>query len=160
MWRDIEGWPLYEVSNLGNVRRKAVSLKPGSIPSGHLTVALCKGKGKPTSLYVHRLVALAFMDNPESKRLVNHIDGNPKNNNLGNLEWATHSENNLHAYRSNGRIAPASMKIAAVNADGEVVMSFRSIVDAAKLLGVTPAAVGSAHRRGGTCKGYRWVLMC
>jgi hypothetical protein len=160
IWKDVPGWALYEVSNLGNVRRKPVVMKPGKIPSGHLTVALSHGKGNPRSMYVHRLVALAFLDNPDKKRLVNHIDGNPKNNNLDNLEWATHSENNLHAYRSNGRIAPASMKVAAVNSDGEIVMSFRSSADAAKLLGVTAASVSSAYRRGGTCKGYKWVRIC
>lgn len=148
---------MYEVNREGQVRRKAQVLKPGSIPTGHLTVALCKGKGKPKSMYVHRLVALAFMDNPENKPLVNHINGNPKDNRLENLEWATPSENIMHGYRSNGRRVSTELKVVAVDQDGEMVMSFRSIVDAARLMGVTPHAVWSAIDRRGTCKGYRWI---
>lgn len=156
-WRDIEGFDAYEVNAQGQVRRKPQILKPGSIPSGHLTVALCKGKGKPKSMYVHRLVALAFLENPESKRVVNHKNGNPKDNRIDNLEWATYSENNAHAYRSNGRRAPSELKVAAVNDDGEVVMSFRSGAEAAKVLCVTPHSIWSAIKRQGKCKGYRWI---
>lgn len=158
-WRDIEGFDMYEVNNQGQVRRKAQILKPGSIPSGHLTVALCKGKGngKPKSMYVHRLVALAFLENPNLKRVVNHKNGNPKDNQLNNLEWATHGENNTHAYRSNGRRAPGELKVAAVNDDGEITMSFRSGAEAARVLNVTPHAIWSAINRQGKCKGYRWI---
>lgn len=148
---------MYEVNAQGQVRRKAQILKPGSIPSGHLTVALCKGTGKPKSMYVHRLVALAFLENVDNKKLVNHKNGNPKDNRLDNLEWATHSENNKHAYESNGRRAPGELKVAAVNDDGEIIMSFRSGVDAAKLFNVTPHAIWSAISRQGKCKGYRWI---
>lgn len=156
-WKTIQDFDMYEVNREGQVRRKAQVLKPGSIPTGHLTVALCKGKGKPKSMYVHRLVALAFMDNPENKPLVNHINGNPKDNRLENLEWATPSENIMHGYRSNGRRVSTELKVVAVDQDGEMVMSFRSIVDAARLMGVTPHAVWSAIDRRGTCKGYRWI---
>lgn len=156
-WRDIEGFDMYEVNASGQVRKKAQLLKPGSIPSGHLTVALCRGKDKPKSMYVHRLVALAFLDNPESKRVVNHKNGDPKDNRLENLEWVTHGENNTHAYRSNGRRAPSELKVIAVNNDGEMVMSFRSGADAARLLNVTTAAIWSAVRRNGMCAGYRWI---
>lgn len=156
-WKTIEEFDMYEVNILGQVRRKAQMLKPGSIPSGHLTVALCKGKGKPKSMYVHRLVALAFMDNPEDKPLVNHINGDPKDNRLDNLEWATYSENNTHAYRNNGRRVSTELRVVAVDDDGALIMSFRSGADAAKLLNVTTAAIWSAIRRNGKCSGYRWI---
>lgn len=156
-WRDIPGFDMYEVNAEGQVRRKAQILKPGSIPSGHLTVALCRGKGKPKSMYVHRLVAQAFLNNPDNKPLVNHKNGNPKDNRVTNLEWATHSENVAHGYRCNGRRVKTELKVLAINDNGEAVMSFRSGADAAKMLGVSPHAVWSAVQRQGKCKGYFWI---
>jgi HNH endonuclease/NUMOD4 motif len=156
-WRDIDGFPMYEVSNLGRVRRKAQVLKPGKIPSGHLTVALCSGSGRPKSMYVHRLVASAFVTNNEGRKLVNHRNGNPSDNRLSNLEWVTHSENNTHGYQSNGRRTPHERKVLAIDANGVWVISFRSGADAAKVMGVTTHAIWSAVRRGGTCRGYRWI---
>lgn len=157
IWRDIPDFDMYEVSDEGQVRRKAQILKPGSIPTGHLTIALCRGKGKPKSMYVHRLVAQAFLDNPNNKPLVNHKNGDPKDNRLDNLEWSTYSENNTHAYRSNGRRAAIELKVVAVDDNGELVMSFRSIADAARVVGVTPHAIWSAIQRNGKCKNYTWI---
>jgi hypothetical protein len=156
-WRDIADFPKYEVSNTGRVRRKAWDLVPGSIPSGHLTVALSNGSGKPRSQYVHRLVAQAFIENTDSKPLVNHRNGNPKDNRLVNLEWSTYSENITHGYRVNGRRTPFEMKVVALDGNGQPVMSFRSGADAARLMGVETSAIWSAVRREGTCSGYRWV---
>ena len=61
--------------------------------------------GKQKHVYVHRLIAKAFAPNPENKPQVNHIDGNPRNNNANNLEWVTGSENMIHAYKT-GLINP------------------------------------------------------
>ncbi len=156
-WRDIDGFPMYEVSDLGRVRRKAQILKPGRIPSGHLTVALCNGSGRPKSMYVHRLVAMAFIDRQSDRKLVNHLNGQPSDNRLQNLEWVNHSENNTHGYRVNGRRTPHECKVMAVNPDGEWVISFRSGADAAREMGVSTPAIWSAVKRGGTCCGYRWI---
>jgi len=156
-WVTVEGFDNYEVNDKGEVRRKAQLLKGGNIPSGHVTVALCKGKGKGKSLYVHRLVALAFLPNPDNKPLVNHKNGNPKDNRVENLEWATYSENIKHGYTHNGRRTSNEVKVAAIDNNGEWVMSFRSIADAAKLLNVTPHAIWSAIARNGSCRGYKWV---
>ena len=158
-WATVEGFDFYEVNRLGQVRRKAQILKPGAIPTGHLTVALCVGKGKPKSMYVHRLIALAFLDDsPEGKPLVNHKNGNPKDNRLENLEWASYSENIRHGYRSNGRRNPDELKVVAVDKEtGEMVMSFRSLAIASRFMGVKPHAIWSAIDRNGTSCGYRWV---
>ena len=95
-WRQIAEYENYEVSNLGKVRNKNTGriLKP-ACKGGYLSVGLCKdSKGK--TIPVHRLVALAFIENPENKPQVNHIDKNRSNNVVSNLEWNTALENNVH----------------------------------------------------------------
>lgn len=88
----------YEVSNFGRVRstRRGIILKPSITNRGYLRVVLCKCM-KTKSMLVHRLVALAFVenDNPKFKKLVNHKDEDKKNNRSDNLEWcnATYNSN-------------------------------------------------------------------
>lgn len=89
---------LYEVSNLGNVRRKGKNsyLKFDVSPTGYCRVTLSK-EGKVKKFLVHRLVLESFSTNPLNKPFVNHIDHNPLNNNLNNLMWCTASENMQHS---------------------------------------------------------------
>lgn len=100
-WRKIKGYELYEVSNFGRVRSnqktECVILKT-SLKRGYCGVTIYNEKGK-IQISVHRLVAEAFIPNPENKPQVNHKDGNKQNNTVENLEWVTQSENALHAYR-------------------------------------------------------------
>lgn len=99
---------LYEVSNTGDVKsverdilnggrlqhKKERILKPNRT-SSHLMVVLCKD-GNMYPRLVHRLVAEAFVPNPENKPVVDHIDTNPRNNNAENLRWVTTRENCLN----------------------------------------------------------------
>ena len=94
----------YEISNLGRVRSVVSGriLKPVENKKGYLFVHLkYGGSGKS---YIHRLVAEAFLknDKPEERKEVNHIDFNPKNNVVSNLEWVSHKENMHHSIK-NGR---------------------------------------------------------
>jgi hypothetical protein len=95
-WSDIEEFENYEVSNLGRVRNiKTRRILKTCNHGGYVIVGLsskCKRKTFP----VHRLVAKAFIPNPENKPHVNHIDKNTLNNNVNNLEWNTALENNIH----------------------------------------------------------------
>ena len=96
-WRSLDflGFPDYEVSDLGRVRRGARVRKPFRQQlqlGGHLRVGIRAG-GVKQNMSVHRLVALAFIPNPEGKPCVAHNDGNPLNNRAANLRWATHQEN-------------------------------------------------------------------
>ena len=74
-------------------------LKPFTTNSGYFMVRLYKNK-QNTRHYVHRIIARTFHENPLNKPVVNHIDGNKKNNRSSNLEWLTRSENTRHAYVS------------------------------------------------------------
>ena len=76
--------------------RKGKVLKPKVDRYGYKVVTLSKN-GKRKSYLVHRLVAMAFIDNPLQKETVNHIDGNKLNNSAENLEWATQKEQKVHA---------------------------------------------------------------
>lgn len=116
-WLDVLGYEgLYQVSNLGRVRsldrgmyvrqdryaqprwvnRKGRILKPNLDGKGYPFVRLCSF-GIPKQIMVHRLVALHFIPNPESKPVVNHIDFNPLNSRADNLEWCSIRENNMHS---------------------------------------------------------------
>lgn len=97
-WRDVVDYEgRYKVSNLGNVKSKKALLRQQPTVTGYLATTLSKGKrGSAKRLVVHRLVAKAFIPNPENKCCVNHIDGNPKNNKSDNLEWVTYKENSEH----------------------------------------------------------------
>lgn len=93
-YRNIVEFPNYEVSNLGNVQNKKSGriLKGGCNKGGYMKVILYDANSKKTRL-VHRLMALTFIDNPEKKSFVDHINNNRSDNDLINLRWATNTEN-------------------------------------------------------------------
>ena len=98
VFRTINGYEKYEVSNLGNIRNKLTTqlLKPCNTGKGYLSVSLLKNK-KAKTMRVHRLVAFAFLDNPLNKPFIDHIDNQRTNNNLNNLRWVTNQENQFNS---------------------------------------------------------------
>lgn len=107
VWKDIEGFEgAYQVSSYGNVKsleryvpmqdrmyhKKEKMLKQNTLKQGYKAVALCKDS-KIYPFTVHRLVAIAFIPNPDKKPIVDHIDTDAGNNNVENLRWVTQEEN-------------------------------------------------------------------
>jgi hypothetical protein len=95
-WKVIDEFPNYSVSNFGNIKNNTTcKIMKTSIKAGYYNVSLTNNKKRRT-LKIHRIVAKAFISNPENKSDVNHKDKNKLNNNLDNLEWNTRKENNIH----------------------------------------------------------------
>lgn len=104
IWKDIEGYEgLYQVSNLGNVYScKYKKIFKPCIRRKYFSVILSKNK-VIKNCYVHRLVAAAFIPNPDNKPQVNHKDLNKLNNELSNLEWVTVKDNIIHGINKGAR---------------------------------------------------------
>lgn len=154
IWKDIEGYEgMYQVSSYGRVRslariakreRDGYSydiplrerfLKPRKDSKGYLRVRLSSGHRNFKDVFIHQLVAIAFISNPNRYAIVNHKDENPKNNHVSNLEWCDCCYNNNYGTR-NQRIAKAnSMPVIMMDKDGNDLRRFNSINDAARWLG-------------------------
>ena len=131
-WRSITEASNYEVSTNGQVRNRTTKkiLKGRLSKNGYLQVSIkIDATQKFCNRYIHRLVALHFIQNPNNKREVNHIDGNKENNTLSNLEWVTSSENQKHRHLI-GNKKTSNRHIGMFNKKGEMVKDFNSILEA------------------------------
>ena len=131
-WKTITEASNYEVSTDGQVRNRTTKkiLKGRLSKNGYLQVSIkIDETQKFCNRYIHRLVALHFIENPNNKREVNHIDGNKENNTLSNLEWVTSSENQKHRHLI-GNKKTSNRHIGMFNKKGEMVKDFNSILEA------------------------------
>ena len=169
IWRPVKGYEgFYEVSNCGKVRsvshevksRYKTRITTGKLlkqiedKDGYYKVSLSKNNIR-RSKFVHRLVAEAFLENPNMFPVINHKDENKKNNKVENLEFCTVAYNTAYNNSLLKRAKKRSKPIKAVK--GNEVLFFDSIAEAGKILGVKHGNIsGCLHKRYGrkTLKGY------
>ena len=146
----IVGFENYEVSNLGRVRNieSGRVLKPRLHRDGYLVHGLY-GYDKRKFLFLHRIIATAFIDNPEEKPCVNHINENKLNNDLSNLEWCTVRENNVHGTRIKRIAEKLSQKVIQLDLNDNILNVFKSMRQAERETGIEATSISAC------CNGKR-----
>ena len=176
LWLPVAGYEgLYEVSNQGRVRSlprnvkthrgKGYRVSPGRILSpassgcGYVEVELSKD-GIRKKLLIHRLVASAFIDNPDGFPQVNHKDENKMNNCVENLEWCTAKYNANYGtgfLRAKPKMSEAKKKKVAKCENGVIIAIYSSIGEAAKSVCSDPGHIGKCcNKKQKTSAGYQW----
>ena len=162
-WKTIENVTNYEVSDLGQIRNTKTNyiLKGRLSKSGYLQVSLTdKETKKQKNYYIHRLVAIYFLENLDNKREVNNKDGNKLNNNVDNLEWVTPSENQKHRQKILGKTKTSQRKIGKFNKNHVLIEEYPSIVDAAKSFGKSRVNIDNALQgKQKTAYGFIWEYL-
>ena len=169
IWKDIEGYEgLYQVSNLGRVKslkretwghnkyykeeRILVQNVRNYCNHSHYGVNLAKD-GKYKTHRVHRLVAQAFIPNPENKPEIDHIDTNPLNNRVDNLRWVTRKENMNNPLTKKGMSKP----IIQLSLKGEYIKKWDSAIDVYRELGIFTGNIAQVCKgRLNQTGGFKW----
>jgi uncharacterized protein YijF (DUF1287 family) len=160
-WKKIKGVDsFYEINNLGQVRnQKGQILKTSVNSGGYEVIALRKDKIKK-QLYIHRLVAKAFLDNPNNYKEINHKDENKLNNKVENLEWCNRKYNAVYGTKlERQRVAnPLKKKVEQYSLTNELINVWQSITLASKKTGINRANIVQCLRGNGrkTAGGYKW----
>ena len=170
IWKDIVGYEgLYQISNYGNVRslnyhreNRIHILKQIVDYTGYLFVCLSKNK-KRKQFKIHRLVADAFLDNPNNLPCINHKDENKENNNVSNLEWCNHKYNNVYGTRikrvsektTNGKL---SKPVLQYDLEGNFIAEYPSSHEVQRQFGYDYSSISKCCRgyRSKTAYGYIW----
>ena len=151
IWHEIESYEgLYQISNKGRVKSLYKGseriLKPALTGSGYLKVQLCKN-GMIKHIRVHRLVANAFIPNPDNLPEINHKDENKKNNCAENLEWMIHRDNVNYGTRNERSAKARSKPILQYSKSGEFIREWQGAREVERVLGINSSHIISC------CKG-------
>lgn len=163
---------LYKISNYGRVKSlsrfqdgrlrktKEFFIKQFESTYGYYQISLFKNH-KKKNYRVHRLVAENFIENPKKMKVVNHIDGNKKNNNVSNLEWCTHKQNTTHAWAiglcSTNKFKHFTTPIIKLDKNNKILEIYNSQTEASKYNNISLNSINNCLR--GVCKtagGYNW----
>lgn len=172
IWKAVPGYEgLYEVSNMGRVRsldtivvtkrgvqkkKKGLLLQPMKTKKGYYMVNLQK-----TRMYVHRIVAAAFLPNPDLLPYINHKDENKENNRVDNLEWCDNKYNlnygtTLERMRAHSAGFPKK-RVVQMDREGNELGEFESLADAARAVGVPYTNIAVCCKETyRTAGGYKW----
>ena len=153
----------YEVNNVGEVRNRITKniLTPQKDNKGYLRVRMSLHDRK-VSAKIHRLVAIAFIPNPENKPQVNHINCNKEYNRVENLEWVTNGENQIHAYKNGlnyvtGRAGRKKIPVIQLDRNGVEIDRYESIGKASRNTGIQRRNIEKVIKgQRKTAGGYRW----
>lgn len=166
VWKDIPNYEgLYQVSSHGRVKsfrqstkchcEKEYILKPHLANNGYYQVTLYDNTVKH-KFSVHRLVAEAFIPNPNGYPQVNHKDENRLNNLVTNLEWCSSEYNNAYGTARIRQIDTKSTPVEQLTIDGKIIAIYRSAKIAREIIGVASSSLYYAIKHGSNCKGYFW----
>ena len=147
----------YSVSTEGEVRKDTTNyiLSQSSQQDYKFVGLIINGKQK--RMRVHRMVALTFIDNPDNKPYVNHINGNRSDNNVENLEWVTPSENTQHAVNTGLFKSGRTRAVIQYNLNGEQMATFESATEAARQTGGSQSKITMCCRRQrDSTNDYQW----
>lgn len=177
-WRDIEGFEgYYKVSSKGRIKSlERTCIRKGflyGVPERLLSISnkiyknvILTKNAKKYYYLVHRLVAQAFIPNPECKKEVNHIDGNKYNNQIENLEWVSRTENQKHAKDIGlrdltGKDHPNSKKIGIYNLNMDFIKEFDCMTDLFKAYGfkTKQSVTDVANGLKSSYKGYKFKFL-
>ena len=157
VWKDCKGYEgKYQVSSQGRIWSIVSQryLKQKINRDGYCCINLYAKNGKMKKEYVHRLVALAFIDNSNNFPVVNHLNGIKTDNRVENLEWTTKRENTKHAYDNNlgnyqeklAKLHQAQKKTYSVYCNGNLVGQYKGLQAAAAVVGCCEATITKCIR--------------
>ena len=180
-WKTIKGYDsLYAVSTLGNIRSmektsingnllKPKMMKPARQSNGYISLVLHNNGFRKTHT-VHRLVAVAFLKNPNNLKTVNHKNGKRDDNSVDNLEWMSQSDNCKHGFEKNGHVGSWTDKfgkdhhrskvVIQMDLDSNEVARFYGTMEVERETGINNRGVADACRgKNKTAGGFKWKYL-
>lgn len=155
-WKKAVGFSEYEVSSSGDIRNIKTGrlLKPQENGTYHV-VSMRQGVNQPTTKRVHRIVAETFIENPEQKTTVNHLNHNPHDNKVQNLEWASMKEQNQHKTVNMKNVN--GKKVNQYDMEMNLIHTFDSANDAMRITNIPASSIiYTCNNNNPSCHGYIW----